>query len=122
MRRALLSKLKHRRLNSQKNSAVRKRLVQILGILICGCIAVSAYGVSSEAARWKLENARENLRISQATEKRIVSKLEQLKRSAGTSEQIINDYEIYLQRVQAMVAENRKIVRDMEAWLFFQQQ
>jgi hypothetical protein len=78
-------------------------------------MAFSAYGVSSEAARLKLENARENLRISQATEKRIVSELEQLKRSAKASPQVIKDYEIYLQRVQAMVAENQKIVRDMEA-------
>jgi hypothetical protein len=78
-------------------------------------MAFSAYGVSSEAARWMLENARENLRISLATEKRIASELERLKRSASASPQVIKDYEIYLQRVQAMVAENRKIVRDMEA-------
>jgi hypothetical protein len=78
-------------------------------------MAFSAYGASSEAARRLLENARENLRISQATEKRIASELAQLKRSANASPQVIKDYEIYLQRVQAMVAENRKIVRDMEA-------
>jgi hypothetical protein len=78
-------------------------------------MAFSAYGASSEAARRLLENARENLRISQATEKRIASELEQLKRSANASPQVIKDYEIYLQRVQAMVAENRKILRDMEA-------
>ena len=109
------SKLKHRRLNSATNSDGRKRLVQVLFVLICVCMAFSAYGMSSEAARWMLENARENLRISQATEKRIASELKQLKQSANASPQVIEDYEIYLRRVQAMVAENRKIVRDMEA-------
>ncbi len=109
------SKLKHHRLNSEKKSGDRKRLLQVLWVLVYVCMAFSAYGVSSEAARRLLEHARENLRISQATEKRIVSELEQLKQSANASPQVINDYEIYLQRVQAMVAENRKIVREMES-------
>ena len=78
-------------------------------------MAISAHGVSSEAARRMLDHARENLRISQVTEKRIASELERLKQSSNASPQVIQDYEIYLQRVQAMVAENRKIVRDMEA-------
>jgi len=78
-------------------------------------MAFSAHGVSSEAARAKLENARENLRISQATEKRIASQLEQLRQSGNAAADVIKDYEIYLERVQAMVVENQKIVRAMEA-------
>ena len=47
--------------------------------------------------------------------KRIASELEQLKKSGEASPETIRDYEIYHERVQAMVAENRKIVEQMEA-------
>ena len=67
------------------------------------------------AARSRLEKARDDLRLSQATEKRIASELEQLKRSETASADDIRNYETYLQRVQAMVAENRKTVAKMEA-------
>lgn len=97
------------------DSSFFRLLIQIFCVLIFGCMAYTAQGVSSGAAHAKLENARENLRISQATEKRIASELEQLKQSGNTAEDVIKDYEIYLERVQAMVAENQKIVRDMEA-------
>jgi hypothetical protein len=70
---------------------------------------------SQNTANAKLEAARENLRISQATEERISSELEQLKKSGKASPEAIRDYEIYHERVQAMVAENRKIVEQMEA-------
>jgi hypothetical protein len=59
--------------------------------------------------------ARKNLRISQATERRIASELEQLKQSGKATPEVIQDYEIYLNRVRAMVAENQKIVNEMEA-------
>ncbi len=63
----------------------------------------------------KLEEARENLRVSQATEKRIASELEQLKKSGKASAEEIRNYESYHASVQSMVAENRKIVEKMEA-------
>jgi len=62
-----------------------------------------------------LEKANDDLRVSQATEKRIAAELEQLKKSGNASAEDIRDYETYLERVQAMVAENRKIVEKMEA-------
>ena len=109
------SKTGHHRLIPRADIVSWKPLVQILCALIYGCMAFSAHGVSSEAARARLENARENLRISQATEKRIASQLEQLRQSGNAAADVIKDYEIYLERVQAMVAENQKIVRAMEA-------
>ncbi len=63
----------------------------------------------------KLEKARDDLRVSQATEKRIASELEKLKQSGTASAEDIRNYETYHERVQAMVAENRKIVEKMEA-------
>ncbi|MEE9613020.1 MAG: hypothetical protein V3W19_17325, partial [Desulfatiglandales bacterium] len=63
----------------------------------------------------RLELARRDLRISEATEARIASELEQLKKSGNASDEILADYEIYLGRVQEMVLENRNIVQKMEA-------
>ena len=63
----------------------------------------------------KLAEARENLRISEETEKRIASELEQLKTSGNASEEAVSDYETYLKSVEAMTAENRKIVEQMES-------
>ena len=63
----------------------------------------------------KLERAREDLRISQETEKRIASELKALKNSGTATEDEIRNYEAYHKSVQAMVEENRKIVAKMEA-------
>jgi hypothetical protein len=63
----------------------------------------------------ELEQARENLRVSEATEERIATELEKLKKSGQTSPDVINDYETYLGRVQAMTDENRRVLRKMEA-------
>ena len=70
---------------------------------------------SVDSANAKLAKARENLETSQETEKRIASDLEHLKQSGDASPETIGDYEEYLARVQAMTAENRKIVAQMEA-------
>jgi hypothetical protein len=70
---------------------------------------------SPQTSQSKLEKARDDLRVSQATEQRIASDLEQLKKSGNASAEDIRNYETYHERVQAMVAENRKIVEKMEA-------
>jgi hypothetical protein len=63
----------------------------------------------------RLELARKDLRISEATEARIASGLEQLKNSGTASPETLEDYEVYLGRAREMVAENRKIVQELEA-------
>ena len=75
----------------------------------------STPGGRPASADSKLAEARENLRISEATEKRIASELEQLKRSGSASAETIKNYETYHESVKEMVAENRKIVEQMEA-------
>ena len=72
---------------------------------------------TGDSADAKLAQARENLRISQETENRIADELEQLKRSGSATEETVRDYETYLKSVEAMTAENRKIVEQMEAAL-----
>jgi hypothetical protein len=65
-------------------------------------------------AEAKLKKAREDLKVSEATERKIAAKLEALKNSGNASAEDIRDYEIYHERVEAMVAENRKRVEELE--------
>ena len=67
-----------------------------------------------QTADAKLARARDNLRISEATEKRIAADLKKRKDSGNASAEEIRNHEAYLERVQAMVAENRKAVAKME--------
>jgi hypothetical protein len=67
-----------------------------------------------QTADAKLAKARDNLRVSQATEKRIAAELEKRKESGKATAEDIRNHEAYLERVQAMVAENRKAVAKME--------
>ncbi|MEE4265278.1 MAG: hypothetical protein V2I56_21505 [Desulfobacteraceae bacterium] len=77
--------------------------------------AGSSRTAAAGTADSKLEEARKNLQISEATEKRIASELEQLKKSGAASPETIKNYETYHESVREMVAENRKIVEQMEA-------
>ena len=62
----------------------------------------------------QLEQARSDLSVSQATEERITSELKALKESGKATPEMVKDYEIYLSRVQSMVAEKKKIAEEME--------
>jgi len=62
----------------------------------------------------KLEQARSDLAVSRSTEARIASELQALKQSGKANPDDLRNYEIYLSRVQEMVAENQKIVGEME--------
>ena len=84
------------------------------GILWLG-LATWAYGASLEDVKSRLQLARENLRISEATEARIASELEKLKNSGAASPEALKKYEAYLARAHEMVVENREIVKEMEA-------
>lgn len=87
-------------------------------LLIAGMLWLSfvtlAYGASSEELKSRLELARENLRISEVTETHIAYELEKLNNSENVSPELIKDYEAYLGRVQEMVTENRRTVKEME--------
>jgi hypothetical protein len=73
-----------------------------------------SHKATAQSAAAKLAKARDDLRLSQATERRIASELEALKNSGKASDEDIRNYEGYLERVQAMVAENRRTVAKME--------
>ncbi len=87
----------------------------ILATVLLLVLSTSLYAASMQKIESALESARKDLRISMATEERISFELEKLKNSEHISPDIIDDYNLYLIRVQAMVAENRKTVAKMEA-------
>lgn len=87
----------------------------ILYTVLLLVLSTSLYAASMQKIESALESARKELRISMATEERISLELEKLKKSENISPDIIEDYNTYLIRVQAMVAENRKKVEKMEA-------
>jgi hypothetical protein len=93
---------------------IRLHKLFFAGILWLG-LASWAYGVSLDDVKSRLQLARENLRISEATEVRIASELEKLRSSGTASPQALKEYEAYLARAHEMVVENRKIVKEMEA-------
>jgi hypothetical protein len=77
--------------------------------------SVSAYAATRQEIESVLETARRDLRISIATEERIAAALDKLKKSGAAAPDIMEDYALYLKRVQAMVDENRTLVAKMEA-------
>jgi hypothetical protein len=78
-------------------------------------LAAGSHGVAVSVTRVDLERAREDLAISQATEQRIAAELEQFRESGAASPQVLEDYESYLGRVRAILAENQRLVVELEA-------
>jgi hypothetical protein len=95
------------------NTSKRWKAIQAAVLLLA--LSASLYAASTQKIESALESARRDLRISMATEERISLELEKLRKSEDISPDIIDDYNTYLIRVQAMVAENRKKVEKMEA-------
>ena len=89
--------------------------ISILTVFLLACFLGITFGSSPELIRLKLEHAKEDLRVSLATEKKIESEFNQLKASGNTSPELLMYYETYLARVREMVEENRKLIQEMEA-------
>ncbi|MDJ0915510.1 MAG: hypothetical protein QNI95_18210 [Desulfobacterales bacterium] len=86
--------------------------------ILSACIGIAiscAHAATKDTARMRLAKAREDLRIAEATEKRIAADYAKIKNSNNASPAVLDDYEIYLNRVQALVKEKRRIVQGMEA-------
>ena len=81
---------------------------------ILNTVPVTAHATPPDAIIATLENARRDLEINTALEDRIAGNLEQLQRTGQTPCEVITDYEAYLARVRAMVAENRQLVEQLE--------
>ena len=70
---------------------IKRDKLLIAGMLWLGLVSL-AYGASSEELKSRLELARENLRISEATEAHIAFELENLNSSENVSPELIKDY------------------------------
>ena len=99
---------------SNENQPLRLIVLITLVAMVCG--RPDAFCSNPALSLQKaLAEARENLRISQASEEKIETELNRLKQLGTTAEQTIQDYEDYLVRVQALVRENCRKVRELEA-------
>ena len=99
-------------------NGLKHHIPWMLGVLVlCFFYGTAAYGVTEEGVKSQLDQALENLRVSEATQARISLQFERLQRSGNVSPQVLKDYETYLDRVHRMVLENRKILQKMETAL-----
>lgn len=96
--------------------------VQYVSIWVLGAVLAMALNVSQakcdnppRSLQKELSQAREDLRISRAGQTKIKADLEKLKRSGSASAGTIDDYEQYLDRMQALVSQNQNTVRRLEA-------
>lgn len=103
-------------MNTASFKTMTRQIPWVLGVLCFFC-GMPVHGASQQEAQSRLDRARMDLSISEATESRIVVQLELLKQSGNASPDVIRDYETYLDRVHRMVIENRRIVEEMEAAL-----
>jgi len=96
------------------STPAKTKIILVAGLLLF-FFTLQVNGAPEDVILSKLKRARAELLISQATELRIATDFEELKNSGQATPEIIEDYEIYLSRVQDMVTENQKIVDTMEA-------
>jgi len=96
------------------STPAKTKTILVAGLLLF-FFTLQVNGAPEDVILSKLKRARAELLISQATELRIATDFEELKNSGQATPEIIEDYEIYLSRVQDMVTENQKIVDTMEA-------
>jgi hypothetical protein len=82
--------------------------------ILCVFIVTLVYGAVEEDIKLKLKRVREDLRLSEETEERIAAELMRLRKSGQASPETLQYYETYLTRVQEMVKENQRAVKEME--------
>jgi len=103
------------------SSACRAWLISAFIVAMFSCtqhreaeIVPAAQPAPQSAIELKLEQARSDLAASKSTEARIASELNALKQSGKANPDDLKNYETYLSRVREMVAENQKMVEEME--------
>ena len=91
----------------------------LLALVLCWALPAGAAPVKCPDGRAsvgvELKAARQKLALSERTRDRVAHELEALKRSGTANTRMLQDYATYLQRVQDLVDENRRVVRKLEA-------
>ncbi len=101
------------------------RLALVLQMMVVGLFALTsailnavpatAHAEPPDAIIAMLENARRDLEINTVLETRVAAELETLRQSGQAPSDVIADYTAYLERVRAMLAENRRLVKQLES-------
>lgn len=92
-----------------------KYVALIIGFFLMLSTGGSVHARSPAELQGHLGQARENLRISLATQEWIEAGLEKLRLSEAASPEILSEYEAYLDRVREIVSENRQTARRLTA-------
>jgi hypothetical protein len=86
----------------------------LLTIALQGANPVNAAAEPPDAISMALDQARSDLAANTALESRTAAALKALRQDTSPSADVISDYEAYLAGVRAMVAENRRLVTQLE--------
>ncbi|MGD8951742.1 MAG: hypothetical protein PVI72_17895 [Desulfobacterales bacterium] len=87
----------------------------VIGLLVWLTPPGPLFGSATDVLTYDLQQAREKLRMNLAFRDRIAAELQTLKQSKRADPDTVAAYEAYLNQVQAVVAEDRKTVAQLEA-------
>lgn len=87
----------------------------VIGLMVWLIPPGPLFGNATDVLTYDLEQAREKLRMNLAFRDRIAAEMQTLKQSKRADPDTVAAYEAYLNQVQAMVAEERKTVAQLEA-------
>ena len=87
----------------------------VIGLLVWLIPPGPLFGNATDVLTYDLQQAREKLRMNLAFRDRIAAEMQTLKQSKRADPDTVAAYEAYLNQVQAVVAEERKTVAQLEA-------
>jgi hypothetical protein len=87
----------------------------VIGLLVWLTPPGPLFGSATDVLTYDLQQAREKLRMNLAFRDRIAAEMQTLKQSKRADPDTVAAYEAYLNQVQAVVAEERKTVAQLEA-------
>ena len=87
----------------------------VIGLMLWLIPPGPLFGNATDVLTYDLQQAREQLRINLVFRDRIAAEMQTLKQSKRADPATVAAYEAYLNQVQAMVAEERKTVAQLEA-------
>ncbi|MEN8780390.1 MAG: hypothetical protein ABF292_04705 [Desulfobacterales bacterium] len=87
----------------------------LIGLMVWLIPPGPLFGNATDVLTYDLEQAREKLRMNLAFRDRIAAEMQTLKQSKRADPDTVAAYEAYLNQVQAVVAEERKTVAQLEA-------
>ncbi len=87
----------------------------VVGLLVWLTLPGPLFGSATDVLKYDLQEAREKMRTDLAFRDRIAAEMQALKQSERADPATVAAYEAYLNQVQAMLAEDRETVAQLEA-------